>query len=73
MHEIVAVADHRLGTADQTIKSAFSLLDGHDAKPTAIALDLDRLARLEHLVEDAIDVLAQFGGGEGHVPRLERT
>ena len=46
------------GAPDQSFEAPF-WLGGHDAEALAAAFDFDRRARVEHLVQDPVDVVAQ--------------
>jgi hypothetical protein len=55
MNELIGVPPDEIRTGSQPVEQA-PPSDGLDAQHAAFALDLDRNARLEHLVEDPIDV-----------------
>ena len=62
MHEVFTVADGHVGATHQAIETGRSVV-GDDAESAAVALDLGRFARLQYVVEHAIDVLAQLRCG----------
>jgi len=45
-------------------------LDGDDLEEIAVPVDLDRRTRLEHPIEDAVEVPAKLSGSEPHAMRI---
>ena len=64
-NEIVRIANDVVRARHQTIESRAGI-DRLQAQRAPVALDLDRLARGEDLIEDGVDILSQLGGGEFH-------
>ena len=58
MNQIVRVADDTARVRDEPVQLRARLI-WHDPQPPALALDLERNSRLEHLVQQSIDVLPQ--------------
>jgi hypothetical protein len=64
MHQILGVRE-QVGVGLQIVELAPGL-DGDDPKQLAVPFDFDRNARIEDLVQDPVDVLAQLRGFDGH-------
>src|SRR5438045_3958080 len=64
MNQIVGVADDRAGMRCQNLEDALVLPFRLDAHHPSLPLNLNRLTGFDHLIENAVDVLAKVRGGK---------
>jgi antitoxin YefM len=71
MNEIVGVAGDRAGMRCQNLEDALVLPFRLDAYHPSLSLNLNGLTRFDHLIENAVDVLAKVRGGKklSHAPQ----
>src|ERR1700686_2650973 len=71
MNEIVSGADDRAGMRCQNLENALVLPFRLDAHQTSLPLDLNRLTGFDHLIENAVNILAKVRGGKtlSHGPK----